>query len=111
MLPVMTLGAGRPRFTLPAASALRDRADRVTEQSGRKGRPRRRYLNEQRTRLARRLLPTMAVFAMISGSAAIGDLLVRTPPVARLATLGQTFVTILLGACARSRCPWCARAW
>ena len=100
MLPVMTLGAGRPRFTLPAASALRDRADRVTEQSGRKGRPRRRYLNEQRTRLARRLLPTMAVFAMISGAAAIGDLLVRTPPVARLATLGQTFVTILLGACA-----------
>jgi len=87
----------RPRFTLPAASVLRDRAEKMGEQLGRKGRPRRRFLNDQRGRLARRLLPTVAIYAFVTGITAVVDLFFRTPPVARTATLGQAFVTILLG--------------
>jgi signal transduction histidine kinase len=87
----------RPRFTLPAASVLRDRAEKMGEQLGRKGRPRRRFLNDQRARLARRLLPTVAIYAFVTGVTAVVDVFFRTPPVARTATLGQAFVTILLG--------------
>ena len=87
----------RPRFTLPAASVLRDRAERVGEQLTRKGSPRRRYLHEQRARLARHLLPTLALYATLSGIAAVADVFVRTPPLDRHATVAQLFVTILLG--------------
>ncbi len=87
----------RPRFTLPAASALRDRADKVGEQLRRKGRPRRRYLNDQRARLARRLLPSVALIAACIGVIALVDLVLRDPPVPRGATLAQAFMTILLG--------------
>ena len=87
----------RPRFTLPAASVLRDRADKVGEQLTRKGRPRRRFLNDQRARLARRLLPTVAVMATVTGLMALVDLFVRVPPVTRGATVAQAFVSILLG--------------
>ncbi len=87
----------RPRFTLPSASALRGRADNLGEQLGRKGRPRRRFLNDQRARLARRLLPTVALLATVTGITAVVDMFVRVPPVSRGATLAQAFVTILLG--------------
>src|SRR5262245_34166652 len=90
----------RPRFTLPSASVLRDRAGNLGEQLAPKGRPRRRYLAEQRTRLASRMLPTLATFAVVSGVATVVDLFVRDPPVPRYATLAQSFVTILLGGCA-----------
>src|SRR5262245_30332830 len=90
----------RPRFTLPAASVLRDRTDKMGEQLARKGRPRRRFLNDQRVRLASRLLPSLATIALVSGVATVVDLFVREPPVSRYATLAQSFVTILLGGCA-----------
>src|SRR5262252_1652905 len=90
----------RPRFTLPAAAVLRDRADKVGEQLARTGRPRRRYLNEQRVRLASRLIPTLATCAAVCGLVTVVDLFVRHPPVPRYATLAQSFVTILVGGCA-----------
>jgi signal transduction histidine kinase len=68
----------------------------VGEQLGRTGRPRRRYLSEQRGRLAMRLVPTLGVLALMSGFAAMSDLLLRSPPVSRLASVGEAFVTILL---------------
>jgi signal transduction histidine kinase len=69
----MPRDADRVRLALPAASELRDQADRVSVQAGRGTRPRRRFLAAQRARLASRLIPTLATIAAITGAAALLD--------------------------------------
>ena len=64
----------RVRLALPAASELRDQADRVSFQAGRGTRPRRRFLLARNARLARRLLPTLGIVAAITGAMALLDL-------------------------------------
>jgi signal transduction histidine kinase len=63
----------RVRLALPAASALRDQAERVSIQAGRGTRPRRRFLAAQKARLASRLLPTLALIAALTGMIAMLD--------------------------------------
>ncbi len=96
----MTAGSGGPRFTLPAARALRDRADRVTHHVAAHGRPRRRYLAEQRTKLAARLLPALALFAFVPGANAVADLVGPRDAMPRVAILAEAFVAILLAGAA-----------
>jgi signal transduction histidine kinase len=70
----MSRDLDRVRLALPAASALRDQADRVSDQAGRGTRPRRRFLSAQKARLASRLLPTLALIAAITGALALLDI-------------------------------------
>jgi signal transduction histidine kinase len=70
----MSRDADRVRLALPAASALRDQADRVSVQAGRGTRPRRRFLAEQRGRLAVRLVPTLAMVAALTAAMLLLDL-------------------------------------
>lgn len=71
----MSRDVDRVRLALPAAAALRDQAERVSIQAGRGTRPRRRFLASQKTRLASRLLPTLALIAAVTGSIAMLDIL------------------------------------
>jgi signal transduction histidine kinase len=70
----MSRDVDRVRLTLPAASALRDQADRVSVQAGRGTRPRKRFLQAQNARLASRLLPTLGIIAASTGASALLDL-------------------------------------
>ncbi len=91
---------GKIGLALPAASALRDRADRMSEQSGRRASPRRRYLHAQRSRLAQRLLPTNAIIAACTGLLAILDMAGGRAGVLHSAILAEASVATLLGAAA-----------
>jgi signal transduction histidine kinase len=65
----------RPSFSLPQAQALRDRADRAGGSlAGRRGRPRSRFLAEQRARIVRRAIPLLGTMSAATGTAAIVDL-------------------------------------
>jgi signal transduction histidine kinase len=70
----MSRKADRARLSLPAASDLRDQAERVSIQAGRGTRPRRRFLAAQEERLAARLQPALALVAALSGVVALLDL-------------------------------------
>jgi signal transduction histidine kinase len=94
--------SGRFGFALPAASALRDRADRVSEQAGRRARPRKRYLQRQRSLLAAQILPTLAILAALTGGVAICDFVGWGVPGPRSAIIVLAFVAILVGVCAMS---------
>jgi signal transduction histidine kinase len=97
----MSLEADRARLALPAASALRDRADRMSEQAGRGGaRPRRRFLAAQRSRLAARERPTLALIATISGLVAVLELAGRGSGGPRAVPFAQILVAVFVGACA-----------
>ncbi len=94
----MSRDVDRVRLALPAASALRDQADRVSFQAGRGTRPRQRFLASQRARLAGRLLPTFALIAAVTGAVAMLDLLgagvsARTTS----ESIALVFVSLLLG--------------
>jgi signal transduction histidine kinase len=94
--------ANRVGFALPAASVLRDKADRVIEQASRRARPRRRFLHGQRTRLAAQLLPTLAILAALTGGVAICDLVGWGVPSPRSAIIVLACVASLVGGCAMS---------
>lgn len=87
-------------LSLPAPSALRDRADRVSQKAGRKGSPRRRYLRQQIVKVSVRLLPTLAVIAAIDGVISVSDALSGKVP--RAATITGVGLAIFLGACSLS---------
>ena len=80
---------------LPAASALRDRADRMTEAAS-KGTPRRRYLAHQRAKLVTRLVPMLALFAVGPGVNALANLVFARPGVTRAAVVAEALVALLL---------------
>lgn len=86
------------RLALPAASALRDQADRVSIQAGRGTRPRRRFMAAQRVRLANRLLPTLALVAAVTGAVALADIVgAGAPTRTNVASIALVFVSIALG--------------
>jgi signal transduction histidine kinase len=98
----------RPSFTLHAASALRDQADRVTEHNAPKGTPRRRYLAQQRSKLVTRLVPTLALFAIVPGVNAAADLSFHAASVPRPAVVAEALVALVLG-CAALAVPLARR--
>ncbi|MDB4994862.1 MAG: hypothetical protein JWM74_2294, partial [Myxococcaceae bacterium] len=89
---------GKPRFSLPPPAQLRDRAARVGERQGAKVRPRRRYIAEQREKIAGRMLPVMAMLAAMTGTIAILDLLLAKNPPPRMATIVGLGLGVVLGA-------------
>src|SRR4051794_23068036 len=84
-------------MSLPAAKDLRAQVDRVIERAARSGRPRDRFLREQRRRLVSRLLPTLALLAVATGAAAVVDLFRDTP---RYVTIAQGLTAVVLAALA-----------
>jgi signal transduction histidine kinase len=96
----MTAPVDRAKLALPAASALRDRADRMSEQAGRGASPRRRFLAAQRARLAERERPTLALIAAISGLVAVLELIGAGSDGPRAVPFAQILVAVLVGACA-----------
>ena len=82
-------------MSLPAAKDLRARADRVIAGAALPGTPRSRFLREQRRRVVARLLPTLAMVAVATGTAAVFDLF-QSPAVSRTVTLAQGLTATLL---------------
>jgi len=100
-VPPMSRDVDRVRLALPAASALRDQAERVSIQSGRGTRPRRRFLAAQKSRLANRLLPTLAVIAAVTGAIALLDVVgLGVPAHTSTESIALVLVSILLGVAA-----------
>jgi signal transduction histidine kinase len=85
--------AERANLSLHAATLLRDRAERVTARVGRNGRPRERFLREQRARLAAWFVPTFGTIAALTG--ALGALELRS---AGPAAVLQASLAIVIGA-------------
>jgi signal transduction histidine kinase len=96
----MSLEVDRAKLALPAASALRDRADRMSEQAGRGTRPRRRFLAAQRARLASRARPTLTLIATISGLVAVLELAGAGSDSPRTVPFAQILVAVFAGTCA-----------
>jgi signal transduction histidine kinase len=95
----MSREADRVRLALPAASELRDQAERVSQQAGRGTRPRRRYLSGQKARLAVRLLPTLGLAAALTAAMAMLDILdLGAPSHTTTSAIAQVVVSLLLGA-------------
>ncbi len=87
----------RSSLSLPEAAALRDRAARVGAKAGsKKGRPRRRFLAEQRDRAARLMLPAFATLAAVIGIVTVVDRVFGSPPPDTAETLlGLTLTGVL----------------
>lgn len=83
-------------LSLHAAHLLRDRAVRVTERVERRGRPRDRFLADQRARLAAWSLPVLATVAALTGGIAAISLVSESQ--ARDAAIVQALVAMLVGA-------------
>jgi signal transduction histidine kinase len=92
---------GKFGFALPAASALRDRADRLGgDPQGRRARPRKRYLQGQRIRLVGQLLPTLALVAALTGLLAVLDLVGWGTGLPRASIFVLAVVAVLVAGCA-----------
>lgn len=92
-------------MSLPAAKDLRARAAQVGKRTATSGRPRERFLREQRRRFVTRLLPTLATMALATGAAALADLF-HTPVVSRWVTLAQGLTAALIAALALAASVW-----
>ena len=88
-------------MSLPAAKDLRARAAEFGRRAARSrsGRPRERFLREQRRRLVTRLLPVLATIALATGAAAVTDLF-HSSVVSRWASLAQGLTAATLAALA-----------
>ncbi len=86
-------------MSLPAAKELRERALRTYEHAALSGTPRQRFLREQRSRFASRLVPTLAMIAVGTGAAAVTDLF-HDPPVSRWVSLTEGVTATTLAAIA-----------
>lgn len=86
-------------MSLPAAKDLRARAAQVGRRAARSGRPRERFLREQRRRLVTRLLPVLATIAVATGASAVTDLF-HAPMVSRWVTLAQGLTALSVAALA-----------
>jgi signal transduction histidine kinase len=86
-------------LSLHAATLLRDRAERVTAKVGRHGRPRERFLREQRARLAAWFVPTFATIAALTGALGAFELRSAGPAAVLQATLA---IVVGVGAIAAS---------
>jgi signal transduction histidine kinase len=92
-------GADRADLSIHAAHLLRDRADRVSERVERRGRgrPRQRFLADQRARLAGWSLPVIATVAALTGAIAAISLAGDSAD-GNGAAIAQACVAILTGA-------------
>jgi signal transduction histidine kinase len=95
----MADSADRAKLSIHAAHLLRDRYARVAERVGRKGRPRARFLAEQRSRIASTLVLALAAIAALSGATAALTL-ISEPGDLRAAAIAQACVAILIGGAA-----------
>lgn len=89
------------RFSLPPPMALREEAKRVGRRVARVGRPRRRFLTQQRVHLVRGLMPVLGITAAGAALLAVLDVLGLSWP---RATPGEVAVpaaatALLLGGC------------
>src|SRR5579883_291379 len=89
----------RANLSLHGAHLLRDRVARVAERVGRRGRPRARFLAEQRTRTRATLVPTLAAVAAVTGCVAALELFSGADG-DRAASIAQACVAIAVGAAA-----------
>lgn len=85
------------------AKALRARAARAADRAAQPGSPRARFVRDRKRRLAVRLIPTLGVFALAAGAAAVGDVLFPSPDVAlasviRTTSLAESYTAIALAA-------------
>jgi signal transduction histidine kinase len=87
----------RPDLSLHAATLLRGRAERVSVRVSRRGRPRDRFLAEQRDRLAAWSVPVLATIAATTGAFAAISLATGE---GRAASVAEAVVAILVGASA-----------
>jgi len=94
---VATRADERPDLSLHAATLLRGRAERENVRAGRRGRPRQRFLAEQRTRLAAWSVPVLATTAATTG--ALAGISLATGG-SRDAAVAQAVVAIVVGASA-----------
>ena len=96
----MTEGSERADLSIHAAHLLRDRAARVTDRVGRRGRPRARFLSEQRHRLAGWSTPVMATVAALTGGVAALSLASDAPNVSASAAIVQASIAMGVGGAA-----------
>ena len=94
----MVEGADRADLSLHAARLLHDRAARVGDRARRRGRPRQRFLADQRARLAGWLLPVLATIASLTFTLSIVELASGAAAASRAPMLLQASVAIVLGA-------------
>ena len=93
----MSRDPDRVRLALPAASDLRDQAERVSIQAGRGTRPRRRFLAARKVRLEVRLLPTFAMIAALTGGVALLDIVgAGASPCTNLESVALVIVSLCL---------------
>ena len=85
----------RKRFSLPPPAELRDKATRFSEQSMRKGRPRKRYLSERRVELSRGLGFAFSGIATATLLVAVLDLVLSYFPPDRVATVAEVTMTLV----------------
>ena len=90
----------RKRFSLPPPAELRDKATRFSEQSIRKGRPRKRYLAERRVELSRALGFAFSGVAMATLLVAVLDLVLSFFPPEHVATVAEVTMTLVAAAAA-----------
>jgi signal transduction histidine kinase len=97
----MSEGTDRADLSIHAAHLLRDRAARVTERAGgRRGRPRARFLVDQRQRLAGWSTPVMATVAALTGAVAALSLASDAPNVSESAAIVEASLAIVVGGAA-----------
>jgi signal transduction histidine kinase len=89
----------RANLSIHAAHLLRDRVARVVERVGRRGKPRTRFLADQRARTRAVLVPTLAAVAAVTGATAALTLL-GASDADRAAPIAQACVAIVVGAAA-----------
>jgi signal transduction histidine kinase len=93
----MADGEGRADLSLHAARLLHDRAARAGERAEKRGRPRDRFLREQRLRFAAWLLPTLATVAALTGALAVMELAAAAET---RAPVPQALVALVVGGAA-----------
>jgi signal transduction histidine kinase len=87
----------RTSLSIPTPLALRQRADRMNAQVARKGTPRRRYIADQRNKVAGRLQATAANSAAITGIVTLLDVLGYGAPTTSLAIFSGAALALVLG--------------
>lgn len=92
----------RTSLSIPTPLALRQRADRMNAQVARKGTPRRRYIADQRRKVAGRLQATAANSAALTGIVTLLDVLGYGAPITNVGIFSGAALALVLGVIAIS---------
>ncbi|MEO8875501.1 MAG: hypothetical protein ABI461_07940, partial [Polyangiaceae bacterium] len=87
----------RTSLSIPTPLALRLKTDRMNAQVARKGTPRRRYIADQRRKVAGRLQATAANSAALTGIVTLLDVLGYGAPTTTTAILSGAALALVLG--------------